>query len=217
MPLRAEGLKMVDGSPWIDECGMVKFDEEIVCMKMAASITEAGYGAVLKDVRIGMKENDVQGIMIKAIYEAGGEYEEGWVVNAGDRTNPRSFNWSDRPLRPREFLSLEACHINWCGYKVCYDRTFIVGAKPTDLQKEIYQTGVEMQARFQELLKPGVTTHELAEKKPRPGEEHQDPRTAETMACSMVESHGRDGDRLGFSALFLRKGGRSARSSSKRI
>lgn len=167
--LEAEGLTIVDGSPWIDECGMVKFDEEIICMKMAASITEAGYGAVYRDARVGMKENDVQGIMIKAIYEAGGEYEEGWVVNAGDRTNPRSFNWSDRPLRPREFLSLEACHINWCGYKVCYDRTFLVGAEPTELQKEIYQTGVEMQDRFEELLKPGITTHELSEKRPRPG------------------------------------------------
>ena len=121
------------------------------------------------DVRVGMKYNDVQGIMIKAIYEAGGEHEEGWVVNAGDRTNPRSFNWSDRPLRPREFLSLEACHINWCGYKMCYDRTFLVGARPTELQKEIYQTGVEMQARFEELLKPGITTHELTDKRPRPG------------------------------------------------
>ena len=70
--------------------------------------TSGNYGAVYRDARVGMKENDVQGIMIKAIYEAGGEYEEGWVVNAGDRTNPRSFNWSDRPLRPREFLSLEA-------------------------------------------------------------------------------------------------------------
>lgn len=167
--LEAEGITVVDGNPWIDECGMVKFDEEILCMKMAASITEAGYGAVLRDVRVGMKENDVQGIMIKAIYEAGGEYEEGWVVNAGDRTNPRSFNWSDRPLRPREFLSLEACHINYCGYKCCYDRSFLVGAKPTEIQKEVYQTAVEMQTRFQELLKPGVTTHELAEKKPRPG------------------------------------------------
>jgi len=36
----------------------------------------------------------------------------------GQDTNPRSFNWSvDRRLRPREFLTLEACHINWCGYK----------------------------------------------------------------------------------------------------
>jgi len=168
--LREEGITVVDGNAWIDECGMVKFDEEIICMKTAAAINEAGYGAVYREARVGMKEHEIQGIMAKAIYDAGGEYIEGWVVNSGDRTNPRSFNWSDRILRPREFLTLEACHVNWCGYKVCYDRTFLVGAKPSDLQKEIYQTAVEMHARFQELLKPGVTTHELAKWRPKPGE-----------------------------------------------
>ena len=168
--LEALGLKVVDGNSWIDECGMVKFDEEILLMKMAASITEAGYGAVYRDFRIGMKENEVQGIMSKGIYDAGGEYLEGWVVNAGDRTNPRSFNWSDRPIRPREFLTLEACHVNYCGYKVCYDRTFLVGAKPSELQKEIYQTGVEMQERMKVLLKPGVSTKDLVRKRPKPGE-----------------------------------------------
>lgn len=173
--LREEGLTLVDGNAWIDECLMVKFDEEIVCMKTAATMNEAGYGAVYREARVGMKENDLQGIMAKAIYEAGGEYIEGWVVNVGDRTNPRSFNWSDRPLRPREFLSLEACHVNWCGYKVCYDRTFLVGAKPSEIQKEIYQTAVEMLFKFQELLKPGVTTHELARKKPKPGENFKTP------------------------------------------
>ena len=173
--LREEGLTLVDGNSWIDECGMVKFDEEIVCMKTAATMNEAGYGAVYHDARVGMKENEIQGIMAKAIYDAGGEYLEGWVLNSGDRTNPRSFNWSDRPLRPREFLSLEACHVNWCGYKVCYDRTFLVGAKPSVLQKEVYQTAVEMLFKFQELLKPGVTTHELAEKRPKPGENFKTP------------------------------------------
>jgi len=168
--LEHEGLEVVDGNFWMDECHMVKFDEEIICMKMAASITEAGYGAVYREARVGMKEYEIQGIMAKAIYQAGAEYIEGWVLNSGDRTNPRSFNWSDRPLRPREFLSLEACHANWCGYKVCYDRTFLVGAKPSDLQKEVYQTAVEMLYKFEELLKPGVSTHELARKRPKPGE-----------------------------------------------
>jgi len=167
--LQNGGLKIVDGASWIDECGMVKFDEEIVCMKMAAGINEAGYGALIRDVRVGMTENDVRAIMAKAIYERGGEYIEGWVTNAGDRSTPRSFNWSDRQLRPRDFVTVEACHVNWCGYKVCYDRTFLVGAKPTELQKEIYQTTVEMHAKFQQLLKPGVTTRELAEKRPKPG------------------------------------------------
>jgi Xaa-Pro aminopeptidase len=168
--LEEKGLTVVDGNSWIDECGMVKFDEEIILMKMAAAIQEAGYGALLRDFRVGMRENDAQGIMAKAIYQAGGEYLEGWVVNSGDRTNPRSFNWSDRAVRPREFLTVEACHINYCGYKVCYDRTFLVGAKPSKLQKEVYQTVVEMQDRFRALLKPGVTTHDLARKRPIPGE-----------------------------------------------
>ncbi|MCC6473438.1 MAG: aminopeptidase P family protein [Burkholderiales bacterium] len=167
--LESAGFKVVDGTSWIDECGMVKFDEEILCMKTAAAINEAGYGAVLREARIGMRENELQGIMARAMYEAGAEYYEGWVVAAGERTNPRSFNWSDRPLRPCEFLTLEACHVNWCGYKVCYDRTFLMGARPNELQREIYQTAVEMHAKFQELLRPGVSLHELADKRPKPG------------------------------------------------
>lgn len=168
--LEEVGLTVVDGNSWIDECGMVKFDEEIILMKMGAAIQEAGYGALYRDFRVGMRENDVQGIMAKAMYEAGAEYYEGWVINSGERTNPRSFNWSDRPIRPREFLTVEACHVNYCGYKVCYDRTFLVGAKPSELQKEIYQTAVEMQAKFSALLRPGITTHDLARWRPRPGE-----------------------------------------------
>jgi Xaa-Pro aminopeptidase len=173
--LEKEGLKVADGNSWIDECGMVKFDEEIVLMKMAAAVHEAGYSALYKDFRTGMKENQAQGIVAKAIYDAGGEYFEGWAVNSGDRTNPRSFNWSDRPVRPGEFMSIEFCHISYCGYHVCYDRTFLVGAKPTELQKEIYQTGVEMQNRFKALLRPGITTHELAKLRPKPGENFKTP------------------------------------------
>lgn len=167
--LMKAGLKVVDGKSWIDECCMVKFDEEIICMKTAASINEAGYGAIVRDVRIGMTEADLRAIMAKAIYERGGEYIEGWVTNAGDRASPRAFNWSDRPLRPRDFVSLEACHVNYCGYKVCYDRTFQMAGRITEIQREIYQTVVEMQEKFSQLLKPGVTTRELAQKRPKPG------------------------------------------------
>jgi Xaa-Pro aminopeptidase len=168
--LAEQGLKLVDGNAWIDECGMVKFDEEIVLMKMAAAIHERGYGALVKDFRVGMRENDVQNIVAGVIYGAGAEYQEGWVINAGDRGSPRSFNWSDRPIRPREFLSAEFCHINYCGYKVCYDRTFLVGAKPTELQKEVYQTVVEMNDRVKAFLKPGITTRDIAKLRPKPGE-----------------------------------------------
>lgn len=116
-----------------------------------------------------MRENEVQNIVAGVIYGAGAEYQEGWVINAGDRSNPRSFNWSDRPIRPREFLSAEFCHINYCGYKVCYDRTFLVGAKPTPLQKEVYDVCVEMNFRVKDLLKADLSTREISERRPKPG------------------------------------------------
>ena len=168
--LQEEGLQVVDGNGWIDECCMVKFDEEIILMKMAAAIHERGYGALVKDFRVGMRENEVQNIVAGVIYGAGAEYQEGWVVNSGDRGNPKNFNWSDRAIRPREFLTMEFCHINYCGYKVCYDRTFLVGAKPTPLQKEVYDTVVEMCFRVKDLLKAGLSTREISKARPKPGE-----------------------------------------------
>jgi len=168
--LQDAGLKVVDGNGWIDECGMVKFDEEIVLMKMAAAIHERAYGQLVKDFRVGMRENDVMDIVAGVIHSVGSEYNEGWVLNSGDRGNPRSFNWADKPIRPREFLSAEFCHINYCGYKVCYDRTFLVGAKPTELQKEVYQTVVEMNERTKAMLKPGLSTRRISKSRPKPGE-----------------------------------------------
>jgi len=156
--LQDAGLKVVDGNGWIDQCGMVKFDEEIILMKLAAAIHERAYGAIVKDFRVGMRENDLQNIVAGVIYGVGAEYQEGWVFNAGDR-----------PVRPREFLSAEFCHINYCGYKVCYDRTFLVGAKPSELQKEVYQTVVEMCQRVQNMLKPGLSTRRISKSRPKPG------------------------------------------------
>jgi hypothetical protein len=45
-----------------------------------------------------------------------------------------------------------------------------VGAKPTELQKEIYQTVVEMNLKVQEMLKPGLSSREISKSRPKPGE-----------------------------------------------
>lgn len=168
--LEAEGLNVVDGNGWIDECGMVKFDEEILCMKMAASIQEAGYSALVHDFRIGMNEEQAYAIMAKAVLEQGGEYFEGRGMRSGDRTAPRRFTWSDRKIRPQEFITVEVIHTRYCGYMLCYDRSFYAGRKPTEIQREIYMTAVEMLDKFGSILKPGVTTHELAKWRPKPGQ-----------------------------------------------
>jgi len=44
---------------------------------MAAAIHERAYGALVKDFRVGMRENDVQNIVAGVIYGVGAEYQEG--------------------------------------------------------------------------------------------------------------------------------------------
>ncbi len=166
--LQKGGLKVVDGSPWILEADMVKTDQEVELMKMAAGCNEAGYSNFIHEFRAGMRECDAQAFMAKGIYGAGAEYIEGWVTNSGPRTSPRTFNWSDRVVRPGELFSLEACHVNWCGYKVCYDRTFIVGGKPTELQKALYDVTAELHHRVMGLLKPGITSLDIDKTRPFP-------------------------------------------------
>lgn len=166
--LQDAGLSVVDGNAWILEADMIKTEDEIQLMKMAASCNEAGYSLLVKEFRPGMRENDAQAIMAKGIYGAGADYLEGWVVNSGPRTSPRSFNWSDRTVRPGEFMTVEACHVNFCGYKVCYDRTFLAGGKPTELQKELYAITAELHHKVMDLLKPGITTLDIDRSRPFP-------------------------------------------------
>jgi len=162
------GMDVVDGNAWILEADMIKTDDEIELIKQAACCNEAGYATLVNEFRPGMKECDAQALMAKGIYAAGAEYIEGWVVNSGSRTSPRSFNWSDRAVRPGELMSLEACHVNYCGYKTCYDRTFMVGAKPNPLQKEVYELTVALQHKVMDLLKPGITSADIENTRPFP-------------------------------------------------
>ena len=176
--LEAEGLKVVDGNSWILEADEVKTPAEIELMRHAASCNEAGYARLVREFRPGMKENEAQAIMARGIYDAGADYIEGWVVNSGPRTSPRSFNWSDRTTRPGEFMTLEACHVTYCGYKVCYDRTFLLGGPPTDIQKELYESVVALHHTAMKLLKPGISTDDVVKLRPFP---HKKLKTAEDI------------------------------------
>jgi len=166
--LEGAGLNVVDGNAWILEADMLKSDDEIELMRQAATCNDAGYARLIREFTPGMTEAEARAIMTRGMFAAGAEYLEGWITESGYRNAPRTFNWSDRVVRPGEFLALEACHVTWNGYKVCYSRTFLIGGKPTPIQKELYETTVEIQHRAARLIKPGMTTHDIARMRPFP-------------------------------------------------
>ncbi len=159
--LEKEGMKVLDGNNWELEARVIKTPEEIELLRMAATCIERGYTELARVLRPGMRENDCRGIMMKAAAEAGAEYEEGWVNSSGPRGSPKRYNWSDRMIRAGEMFSIEQCHVTYCGYKNCMSRIFMVGAKPNQMQKEIYDQIVYLEDRAIKMLKPGASCKEL--------------------------------------------------------
>lgn len=164
--LQDVGIAVVDGNAWMQEARMAKTGDELILLRLAAACNEAGYAALTARLKPGMRESDALAIMAQAIYEAGAESIEDWIVCSGPRTAPRSFNRSDRVIRPGEMLTIEARHVSYGGCEVCYDRSFLVGGKPTALQKEIYGVAVDRQHKVRETLGPGITLQHAARLEP---------------------------------------------------
>lgn len=160
--LKSEGLKVVDGTNWMLMARMIKTPEEIELLRMAATCNESAYTELCRILRPGVRENDAQAAMVHAAYSAGAEYVEGWVTASGPRSSPRRFNGSDRTIRAGELFAIEMCHTTYCGYKNCMGRSWVVGAKPTEMQKDLYEQLAFNEDRMLKQLKPGASSHAVA-------------------------------------------------------
>jgi len=159
--LQKAGLNVVDGNPAMAEARMIKNEDEIECCKIAGAITEAAHWEVCKALKPGLTEWQVCGIAAKALFNLGAEELEGpsFIVTNfgfyGIRTP------TDRIIRPGELLSIDINGVSFQGYRTCFYRTYCVGDKPTEKQKELYQLNYEAQRSMELNMKPGISSHDM--------------------------------------------------------
>jgi len=163
--LRKAGINVVDGNPAMAEARMIKNEDEIECCRIAGTIAEAAHWEVCKALKPGMTEWQVGGIAAKACYDLGAEELEGpsFILSSG----PRFGNYgvqtgTDRVIRPGELFVIDINGVSFQGYRTCFYRTYCVGDKPTERQKDIYQACVEIFDTMQQSIKPGKTNHDYA-------------------------------------------------------
>jgi Xaa-Pro dipeptidase len=53
--------------------------------------------------------------------------------------------------------------VSFQGYRTCFYRTYVVGDKPTEFQKEVYQCAYEAVMALADSIKPGITNYEAQE------------------------------------------------------
>ncbi|MFH1651425.1 MAG: Xaa-Pro peptidase family protein [Chloroflexota bacterium] len=170
---RKGGIELVSGVEALAEARMIKNQDEIECHRVAGSIAEAAHWEVARALRPGMTEMEVAGIAAKACYDHGAEDMEGpsFVVHSGPRAgqnNPRTA--TDRAIRPGDMVVVDINGVGFEGYRTCFYRTYCVGDKPTDFQKEIYKDAYDCQVAMEQAIKPGLTNAQIAETIMKAGE-----------------------------------------------
>ena len=168
--LEDAGINLVDGYYLMQEIRSVKTPEEVECIKMAGAVCDIGFGAIIDALRPGLKGTDIQAIGWEAMARAGYLYEPHMIVSprSGPETAPNYIVRmpTDRIIQPGDMVYLDISGVGYLGYRTCYYRTFKVGTKPTEQEKDWFKRCREILYDAVDVLRDGITTADVAKKWP---------------------------------------------------
>jgi Xaa-Pro dipeptidase len=158
--LRESGLKIAEGWPLLLEASQCKTADEINCLKMAATFCSTGWQRFTEVCRPGMATSAIHRICFNAMSEAGGE-PAGWMWS-GPTTFERLITPVNRIIEYGDLVYYPLCGTSYLGYTACLYRTFKVGRKPTDKEKDWYKRVKDSLDAAIEATRIGKTTADAA-------------------------------------------------------
>ncbi len=163
--LQKLGVTVRDGQQVMLDAREIKSHDEITLLNMAAAMGDGVYQDIYEALKPGVRENEIVAMATRRLYEMGSDCVEAINAIAGERCNPHPHNFTDRLIRPGDQAYFDIIQ-TYMGYKTCYYRTFTVGSA-TPPQHDAYRKAREWMDRAIELLKPGVSTDEVAKAFPK--------------------------------------------------
>ncbi|MGB9792231.1 MAG: M24 family metallopeptidase [Thermacetogeniaceae bacterium] len=139
---------------------MIKEQDEIEMLRIAAKIAEKGMIKALESLREGIKEYEVSAIAQDVMMREGAEglSFEPFVMSGENAWLPQRFS-SEKELKKGE-LALFDMGCIYKGYCSDLTRTFSLGGL-SDEQKHLFRVACEAQQRAIEAVKPGVLAEEI--------------------------------------------------------
>lgn len=142
-----------------------KLPDEVECLRATCTIGDTMFAALTETARPGVSEHEILGEAFKACYKNGGEVYSGVFCTSGPYSWPNLRCTTGRILVPGDVVYMDVYNTAWNGYKTCYYRTFSVG-EPSKATKAAYQRAYDWLYDSINVIKPGVSTKDIAAKWP---------------------------------------------------
>lgn len=154
--------EFVDGYKILGEAKIIKTADEINCMKVANSMTEAAMADALDFLRPGVRECEVLAVAWKRMTELGSEWTQCQnIVASGPYTAPYRRFTSDRIIKAGDLVIIDigAC---FNGYYGDLTRTWVCGGiEATPEQKQIHQNTYNALWAATDAARTGNTTGDV--------------------------------------------------------
>ncbi len=156
-------FEVVDMNRAYTQVRLVKSDEELRWLELAANLTDVAVTALAEGAKPGMTERELQA-MVQTPYLPFGatnfiHYFQTTSMTASDSAVPRQYP-SGRILRMGDVLSTELS-VDYWGYTGQVLRTFFIGEKPNALYRDLHAVADAVLDAILERVRPGVHVRDL--------------------------------------------------------
>ncbi|MFF4233354.1 aminopeptidase P family protein [Streptomyces sp. NPDC001820] len=157
----APRLRLADLGLAVEHQRLVKDEEEIACLRIAAEITDQALGELLESILVGRTERHLALELERRLVDHGAD---GPAFSTSVATGPNSGRGGHRPTDRRveegDFLAV-CVGANYRGYLCEIGRTFVIGTTPADWQIELYDIVFTAQRAARESLSPGAAYRDV--------------------------------------------------------
>lgn len=161
---RRSGSEMVsieDPRSVLNQMRVIKDELEIQCLKESCELSAKAHNLIMKSVRPGMNERQVQGILLGSFYDQLA-YQEGYssIIASGANACTLHYRANNRGMEDGDFLLIDA-GAEKSYYTADITRTYPINGQFTKPQKEIYLAVLEVQEKLIEQAVVGFSLPEL--------------------------------------------------------
>jgi len=153
-----------DGSRWtwrpttdlVERLRASKEPREVDSIRLAGVIATSALEKTLGELRAGLTENEVAGMLEQNLRNAGSDgFPFSTIVASGERSALPHARAGSRPIAPGDFVLLDFGAV-YEGYCADVTRTVVVG-QASERQRDVYEAVKEANERARSLIAPGMT------------------------------------------------------------